>query len=463
MRRLGLGPTPVFERVWGGDIVKRYGLCLGLLVLLLLWPVSLVFAEEPVVCYENGQIFVDEDVSLEPGETFDGDLGVFNGDVTIPKGSTVNGDVFVTNGDADIAGRINGSLAVMNGDLVLTETGRVRDEVFGMSGDQEIAGRVEGDLSIMFGDMELQSTAVVEGDLMVVSGSLERETGAQVLGEEMPEIPLPELPFVPDQQKLPVVPPVPDLPEIPEIPEIPDAPELSSPSPPPVQRDTLGHRIGRFFGRTMAAGFMGLILIGMGLLVAVIWPRSTRRVSSCIAAMPLQSFGLGLLTFLIAVVLESLAVVLVIVLILIAAVMIGTVLLIPIGLLLILLSVLLLFPVPLALAAGMLLGWVSLADFVGQKALKVLGVRDGSPLSAVLVGLLITVPLAGLLWVFNPGCCAWPFIILLTSVGLGAVFHTRFGTQSCLQSGSPISSDVLPIESMDDEVGQPDLPTSKSP
>jgi hypothetical protein len=298
---------------------------------------------------------------------------------------------------------------------------------------------------------------------MVVSGSLERETGAQVLGEEMPEIPLPELPFVPDRQRVPVIPPVPDLPEIPEIPEIPEAAELSPSFPPPGQPETLAERIGRFFGRTMAAGFMGLILIGMGLLVAVIWPRSTRRVSRCIAAMPLQSFGLGLLTFLIAVVLESMAVVLVIVLILIAAVMIGTVLLIPIGLLLILLSVLLLFPVPLALAAGMLLGWVGLADFVGQKALKVLGVRDGAPLSAVLVGLLITVPLAGLLWVFNPGCCAWPFIIMLTSVGLGAVFHTRFGTQSCLHAGPAMTSDVLPMESMDDEAGQPDLTPSEYP
>jgi hypothetical protein len=213
----------------------------------------------------------------------------------------------------------------------------------------------------------------------------------------------------------------------------------------------------------MAAGFMSLLFVGMGLLVAVIWPRSTRRVSDCIGVMPLQSFGLGLLTFLIAVVLESMAIVLMVVIILIAAVMIGTVLLIPIGLLLILLSVLVLLPVPLALAGGMLLGWVGLADFVGQKALKVLGIRDGSPLGTVLVGLLITVPLAALLWVFNPGCCAWPFIVLLTSVGLGAVFHTRFGTQGCQQSGSPDTSDVLPLDAMEDEVGQPDLPQNKLP
>jgi hypothetical protein len=402
--------------------------------------------------YDGGQIFVDEDVSLEPGETFNGDLGVFDGDLSVPQGSTVNGDVFVTNGDAEIGGRVNGSLAVINGDLSLTETGRVRGDAFGMSGDQEIAGRVEGDLSIMFGDLELRSTAVIEGDMMVLSGSFERETGAQVLGEEMPEVPLPNIPFIPEQPKVP---------EIPKVPEVPDVPKWTPPPPPQLHQETLGHRIGRFVGRTMVAGFLSLVFVAVGLLVVFVWPRSTRRVADCIAAMPLQSFGLGLLTFLIAAILESLAVVLMILIILVAAVMIGTVILIPIGLLLILLSVLVLLPVPLALAGGMVLGWVGLAELVGQRVLKVLGLRDATPLGAVLAGLLVTVPLVAILWVFNPGCCAWPFIVLLTSVGLGAVFHTRFGTQSCQPSGSAVPPEALPLEAMDEETGEPDLPSNR--
>ena len=435
-------------------MVRKKGLFLGLMVLLLLWPASLVFADEPVVYYDGGQIFVDEDVSLEPGETFNGDLGVFDGDLSVPQGSTVNGDVFVTNGDAEIGGQVNGSLAVINGDLSLTETGRVRGDAFGMSGDQEIAGRVAGDLSIMFGDLELRSTAVIEGDMMVLSGSFERETGAQVLGEEMPEVPLPNIPFIPEQ---------PRLPEIPKAPEIPDVPKWTPPVPPSPQLhpETLGQRIGRFVGRTMVAGFLSLIFVAVGLLVVFVWPRSTRRVSDCIAAMPVQSFGLGLLTFLIAAVLESLAVVLMILIVLVGAVMIGTVILIPIGLLLILLSVLVLLPVPLALAGGMVLGWVGLAELVGQEVLKVLGLRDGAPLGAVLAGLLVTVPLVAILWVFNPGCCAWPFIVLLTSVGLGAVFHTRFGTQSCQPSSSAVPPEALPLEAMDEETGEPDLPSNR--
>jgi uncharacterized RDD family membrane protein YckC len=181
--------------------------------------------------------------------------------------------------------------------------------------------------------------------------------------------------------------------------------------------------------------------------------------------MPVQSFALGLLTFLIAAVLESIAAVLLILIVLVAAALISTVILIPIGLLLILLSVLVLLPVPLALMAGMVLGWISLAQLIGKKIGKVLKTGGLQPLAATLLGLLVTVPVAALLWILKPVCCAWPFVILLTSLGLGAVFHTRFGRQPCDQAkpasapeGEAVGVEVLPAEAMDDEAGEPDLP-----
>ncbi|MFC2036679.1 polymer-forming cytoskeletal protein [Chloroflexota bacterium] len=443
--------------------MKRKGLWLGLVALLLLLPTSAVFADNPTLPYDGGQIFTDEDVTLEPGETLDGDLGIFDGDLTVSQGSVANGDVFIANGDADIAGRISGSLVVIDGDLALDESGQVQGDVFVMSGDQEIAGQVQGDLSVMFGDLTLLSTAVIQGDLIVMSGSLEREAGAQVLGEEIPEIPLPRIPFVPERPSLPELPERPVPPELPELPELPEIPEWTPPSPAPMpqfHRPSLGQRIGQFVGRTMSVGFLSLIFIAVGLLIVLIWPRATRRVSDCIGAMPGQSFALGLLTFLIAVVLESLAVVLMILIILVAAALIATIILIPFGLLLILLSVLVLLPVPLALAGGMVLGWIGLAEMVGRKVLKALNASRATPLSAVFAGLLVTVPFVALLWIVNPLCCAWPFVILLTSVGLGAVIHTRFGTQSCRQSPRPAGSDALPLDAMDEEVGLPDVPAS---
>jgi len=159
------------------------------------------------------------------------------------------------------------------------------------------------------------------------------------------------------------------------------------------------------------------------------------------------------------------------------------VILIPVGLLLILLSGLLLLPVPLALAGGVLLGWVSLAELIGRKLLAGLRVHDSSLLGATLVGLLLTVTPAAILWSIHPWCCGWPFVIVLTSIGLGAVFHTRFGTQGCRRTRSPSQPEVLPaeptaqneappspaerealpIEDMDQDTGQPDAPPAPTP
>ena len=435
--------------------MRKKGLWLGvLLLLLLLLPASAAFADGPRLTIDDGGIFVDEDVTLEPGEVYNGDLGIFNGDLSMPKDSVVRGDVFVTNGDADVAGRIDGSLAVVSGDLTLMQGAVVEGDLFVMSGDLEVAGRVTGDLSIMFSDAALRDSAVVDGDLMVLSGSLERAAGARVTGEELNDIPLPDLPFIRERLNRPALPEVPEIPAIPEIPEVPVRPEV--PVIPRVRVETPAQQFGRFVGRAVSAGFFSLVFIALGVLVVFIWRRPTRRVSECIGAMPVQSFVLGLLTFLIAAVLEAFAVVLLILLIMVAAALISTVILIPVGLLLILLSVLVLLPVPLALLGGMVLGWVALAQLIGQKVGKALRGGEIQPLAATLLGLIITVPVAAILWVAQSACCAWPFVILLTSIGLGAVFHTRFGTQSCDQAKS--GAEALPAEAMDEEAGAPDLP-----
>ncbi len=423
---------------------------MGMLLLLVLWPAQAA-ADGPVVQVDGGRIFVDEDVRLEAGETFDGDLGILDGNLTVPQGSVVNGDVFVTNGDAQIAGRIEGSLAMISGRLTLSESGRVEGDLFGVSGEANVAGRVGGDASWMFGNAELLSSAVVEGDVMVVSGRLERQAGAQILGEELPDVRLPDLPLL--RERLGRV-------EAPELPRV-EPPQVPTPQPRVLRQQTAGQRLTDFMGRAVATGLTSLLFIGLALLIVLIWPRATHRVAECITRLPVQSLGLGLLTFLLAAVLESLALVLMILLIVVAAALIGTVILIPIGLLLILVSMFLLLPVPLALAAGMVLGWVGVAQVIGHKVAQLLRLRQLSALGVVLLGLLVTVPVAALLWVLKPLCCAWPFIILLTSLGLGGVFHTRFGRQPCRPVAA--EAEALPAEAMDEEAGKPDEPLTTAP
>ena len=427
--------------------MRKKGLWLGLLALLLLWPASAVLADGPRIQADGGRIFVNEDVTLQAGEIFQGDLGVFDGNLTVPQDSVVRGDVFLTNGDARIAGRIDGDLAVIAGGLVLEEAGRVEGDVFATGGGADIAGRVEGSLSSMFGGADLRGTAVVGGDLMILSGRLDREPGARVLGEELPQMRLPNLPIIPGRPTAPVVPRM--TPQVPSWPLRPHQP-------------TLTQEVGQFVGRAFGAGLMSLLFIGLGLLVVLVWPRHTTRVAECIRLMPLQSFGLGLLTFFIAAALEALAAVLMIVVIMVAAALISTVILIPVGLLLILVSVLLLLPVPLALAGAIVLGWVALAEVVGQKVSRLVKAHNMKPLGNALIGLAITVLLASFFWILKPVCCGWPFVILLSSLGLGAVFHTRFGKQPCQQAAAA-TSEALPPEAMDDEAGQPDQPPPTTP
>ena len=420
-----------------------------LLLFLMVLPASAAFADGPRITTDDGRIFVDEDVLLQPGEVFDGDLGIFNGDLSVPASGVIQGDVFVTNGDVNVSGRIDGSLAVIGGELILKQEAVVEGDLFVMSGDHEIAGRVMGDLSVMFGDGDLRDSAIVDGDLMVLSGTLARAAGARVGGEELRDLRLPNLPLLQERR-----------------PEVPAVPRIGA--------DTPAQQFGRFVGRVLMAGFVSVVFVALGLLIVFIWPRRARRVTECIETMPVQSFVLGLLTFLIAAVLEAIAAVLLILIVLVGAALIGTVILIPIGLLLILLSVLVMLPVPLALIAGMMLGWVSLAQLIGQKIGQLLRRNNGlQPMAATLVGLLITVPVAALLWILKPVCCAWPFVILLTSLGLGAVLHTRFGKQACSEAQSAAApevfpaeamddqadaAEVLPAEAMDDEAGEPDQP-----
>ncbi len=431
--------------------MKRIGLFWGLMLLLLLGPAATALADGPIVTFDGGQIFVDEDVSLAAGQSFNGDLGIWRGDLTMAAGSVVNGDLFVASGNAYIAGRVNGSLAILNGHLELTSSGYVTGDVVGIKADQDVAGQVEGSLSALVGDIVLRNTALVRGDLLVTPGHIRREAGARVLGSEVYDLDLPPLPFLGKES-----------PEVPAPSQIP-TPSLRPwevPQPRELQREPWRFGVRQFLGRVMAAAFLSLLSIGIGMLVAVIWPRPTRRVSDCILALPAQSFGLGLLTFLIAAGLEAIAAVLVILVWLVATALVGTVILIPLGLLLILLAPVLMLPIPIALAGAMILGWVGLADLIGHKVLKLFNVAEVKPLGAALVGLLIMVAVTALLWIVKPLCCAWPFVILVSSVGLGAAIHTRFGRQSCRSAAPPGQPEALPPEAMDIEAGQPDVPVS---
>src|SRR5215218_2398280 len=84
---------------------------------LVLWPV-LASAQG------DSRVAINRDLTIEKGETVDGDVSVTNGNLTIL--GNVDGEVAVTNGNADIEGEVSGDVTVLfNGSITLGPSAQV--------------------------------------------------------------------------------------------------------------------------------------------------------------------------------------------------------------------------------------------------------------------------------------------------------------------------------------------------
>ncbi len=122
-----------------------------LLVSLFLTALLLAFAT-PVFA-DDGKVLFGEDFVLKSGETYRGDVVIFDGKLILEEDSYLDGDAVVFGGSAEIAGKLGGDLAVFGGDV------------------------------------EVKSTGVVEGDVAVFGGEIHKEEGAVIEGQQT-EMPL---------------------------------------------------------------------------------------------------------------------------------------------------------------------------------------------------------------------------------------------------------------------------------
>ncbi len=131
----------------------------------------------------------------------DGPRQLFREDLTVEGGQTIEGDVFVYDGDVHIngGGRITGNLAVFSGDIRIDGGGSVGGDATAYSGDVNVSGSVDGNLSCLSGDISLKSSARVGGDVSALSGDIERAEGAYVGGNivEGPSFRIPTVPNTP--------------------------------------------------------------------------------------------------------------------------------------------------------------------------------------------------------------------------------------------------------------------------
>ena len=276
--------------------------------------------------------------------------------------------------------RLDGNLAVIGGDVTLERDSVITGDVAVLGGTLTASGAVRGSVAVFGGAVTLNDSAVIEGDLAAFGGSVERAAGATVMGDVFG-------------------PRLPALPARPTSPATPVAPAQ------PARRGPLGDL---FVWQAATAGWvLGLILVGIvALLVA---PRAMARIASAVAAGPAHSFGVGLLTWAV-------------------ALLGGALLLIACGLWLL---------IWLIAGFALLLGWLAVGLWAGQRLLRALKVADASALAEMALGVFLITVLARL-----PFCVGFLCLVVIGATGLGAVVLTRFGTQSYSHSagGAPAAS-----------------------
>ncbi len=285
-------------------------------------------------------------------------LVAFGRDLTLARGEQVEGDV-----------------VAFGGDLRLEPGSAVHGSALAYGGSLRLGGQVDGDAIAFSGDIALADTAVVGGDALA-SGLVTRQPGALVGGQAAGggHRGLGLLPVPLWRGRGPVF-----LPSL-------------------------------WFGWPWAVGLSGNLLVWavqvllgslfticLGLLVVLVAPKPTGTAGEALAAHPLLSLGVGLGTGL-----ATLFVVPVL-----AATCIG----LPLAAL-----------AALALAVGLLLGWIAAGLAIGRRVLGNLGQSGRGQLLAVATGLLVLAALAGVPWL------GLLLTLLATIWGLGAVILTRFGT-----------------------------------
>lgn len=283
---------------------------------------------------------------------------------------------------------LEGDLIVFGGDVTLELDSYVEGSVIVWNGQAAIEGHIEQDLIVSGGDIYLGENAVVEGDVLCnFDCDLEREEGARVDGDVIQGAPFDHFKLMPPHAMFP-------------------------------------HRFWTSMpGRALSWSFRAirmaatiLVLAAVGGLVALIWPQQTDRISQTALTEAGPSLGIGLLAaFAITVLVIILAL---------------TICLSPVAIL-----------VALGLMVAMLFGWIGVGKLVGDRlmeALKMSG-ANAAPMWATGLGTLtLTLVVMGLSAFFCLAPLGWLITILLSSLGLGAVVLTRFGTMTYRISESAI-------------------------
>lgn len=259
---------------------------------------------------------------------------------------------------------VNHDVAVFGGSVLLEKGSKINGGLAVFGGTVVVDGMVNGDLAAFGGVVSLKENAVIEGNVLTYGASVSTDEKAVIKGTIGSGT----------------------------------APTRVPGMMPPV-REAFGNwlnLVSTVFWRI----FQSLGLAALAVLVALFMLRPMERVGNVITAQPALAGAMGGLTFL---AVGGVSVMLVITIILIPVTILGL----------------------LALALGILFGWMVLGLVTGERIAHLFNQEWSGPVSAG-VGTLVISLAASLVSVIP--CVGWLIEVIALLVGLGAVALTRFGT-----------------------------------
>jgi hypothetical protein len=333
-----------------------------------------VFLISLVVCLvalPTGLAFA-QDPTPTPGTNYTGDQFVIGNTYRLAAGDTLTGNLVIVGGTAAIE-----KDATMVGDTVLS------------GGTLTLSGTLTGDIVAIGGAVTLNDRAKVDGNLVLVGATLKRSPLAVITGE------------------------------------------ITEQSPSFFNFKDFGSRFLPFRAATdpltkaLAITFESLALSALAVILGLILPQQTKRVSSTITAEPLVAGGVGLLTI----------VVLPIALVLLTI----TIILIPVTILTIILFVF-----------AMLFGWMAAGHEIGDRIESIFHV-DWHPAISAGIGVLVLTLITGFATMIP--CAGWIIGGIVALFGLGGVIISRFGSE---KYSKKVINAVLPPK--DDLPSEPPAP-----
>lgn len=327
----------------------RLYVCLAVIAISLVFP-GAAFASDGRVPLYDDQVVLGGTYTLDAGDELDGSLIVIGGVVKLEPESTVQGDVLVFGGNVTVEGRVRQNLVAVGGVVVLTENAEI------------------------FGDLIAPATVV------------RRDAGAQVYGQ-----------VIADTEGLDI-----EMPEIPDVPDVPELPEVREPDFFDTYVDSVS-RVLRPITDFIGALIGSFALAAVAVLVRMVMPRHTEKVSDVVQNQPVSAGGLGILTGILAVPVMVITTI--------------TIILIPATLV-----------IAVALVIGLFFGLVAVGTEIGRRMAEGLNVTWKRPLQTAIGNFAIVF----LISIFNLAHWDWLATLLwiiLGGIGLGAVMMTRFGTR----------------------------------